>query len=519
MPRPILSRVFTLDTRKDVFPAYNSPHFHQFAVDPYSDSIIVLLGNSLGQFSISAFPEYTDSSVNAVYVNAIAVDPASGLLAVGGDDYSGSPPLKVFDLRQRKPKWVTTNLSDEFINRSPSMAARLEGQYGPNLVSSPIRSVYSLAFDVPGNAILATTDDDIPRGQIARHERTLKKFSFDGELLCEVGGFRIGDIVPYPHHRSLAVSTGRDIVVLDANSLSELSSSSVCAARIVGMAAIEDSCLIVVSEEGEICVVSHKLEVIASSRINAIPRCIRFDAKCGWSYIGTNLGDILVVDRSAAVIDHARVSESVRDVALIHEGNHIVVGCKNMDFHVFSVQNEVADSARYAAWEERLSKTPTSVYTTTASLTDARIFISYSSADRAFAERLETRLTAEGIQCWRDSHSLKSGRITTQIHRAILKNDVLIVILSEASLASDWVLWEIERARTVEKEKKRDVICPISIDRAWQEWSDDPLLRREIRKYHIVPFSGWEHDKIFDNAYNSLVAGLRDNYLASTDIE
>jgi hypothetical protein len=49
------------------------------------------------------------------------------------------------------------------------------------------------------------------------------------------------------------------------------------------------------------------------------------------------------------------------------------------------------------------------------------LFISYSHADSMFVEKLENHLNNKGIRFWRDVHDMKSGRIETQIDRAIRK--------------------------------------------------------------------------------------------------
>src|SRR6185295_12932483 len=160
-----------------------------------------------------------------------------------------------------------------------------------------------------------------------------------------------------------------------------------------------------------------------------------------------------------------------------------------------AVQTEVL------AWEERLHTTPRSLYKPTSSLRRARIFISYASEDSAFVDLLEDRLPEDGARCWRDRRSLLAGRIDKQIENAIAHHDVLVVVLSEASIASEWVRWEIEQARAVEKAAGRDYICPISIDRAWESWQGDPVLKREISKYHVLPFVGWQEIAAFDESF------------------
>ena len=50
-----------------------------------------------------------------------------------------------------------------------------------------------------------------------------------------------------------------------------------------------------------------------------------------------------------------------------------------------------------------------------------------------------------------------------QIDRAIEKNPTVLLVLSENSLSSDWVEHEVRTARGLEKEMRRDVLCPVRV--------------------------------------------------------
>ena len=67
-------------------------------------------------------------------------------------------------------------------------------------------------------------------------------------------------------------------------------------------------------------------------------------------------------------------------------------------------------------------------------------FISYSTKDQEFADRLYADLQAKGVRCWFAPHDIMGGRkIHEQIDEAIRLHDKLLLILSEHSMASDWV--------------------------------------------------------------------------------
>ena len=64
---------------------------------------------------------------------------------------------------------------------------------------------------------------------------------------------------------------------------------------------------------------------------------------------------------------------------------------------------------------------------------------SYSTKDQEFAERFYADLQAKGVRCWFAPLDIKGGeRIYDQIDQAIQMHDRVLLILSEASMASKW---------------------------------------------------------------------------------
>ena len=75
-------------------------------------------------------------------------------------------------------------------------------------------------------------------------------------------------------------------------------------------------------------------------------------------------------------------------------------------------------------------------------------FISCSTKDSSFAERLHSDLQSRGVRCWFAPHDLAGGKkIHQQIDQAIRLYDRLLLILSEHSINSPWVQTEIGKAR------------------------------------------------------------------------
>src|SRR6266487_1674576 len=74
-------------------------------------------------------------------------------------------------------------------------------------------------------------------------------------------------------------------------------------------------------------------------------------------------------------------------------------------------------------------------------------FISYSSKDELFARRLHNDFQQEGVRCWFAPEDMDIGdKIRQRIEESIRLYDKLLLILSEHSINSSWVAYEVERA-------------------------------------------------------------------------
>ena len=131
-------------------------------------------------------------------------------------------------------------------------------------------------------------------------------------------------------------------------------------------------------------------------------------------------------------------------------------------------------------------------------------FISYSHQDEVFAKRLHSDLQANGVRCWYAPEDIASGKkLHEQIDEAIRLHDRLLLILSQASMASKWVKTEIAKARKREEREERRVLFPVRLVsfEELQEWEcfDADIgidSAKEIREYFIPDFSPWnDHDQ------------------------
>jgi hypothetical protein len=136
-------------------------------------------------------------------------------------------------------------------------------------------------------------------------------------------------------------------------------------------------------------------------------------------------------------------------------------------------------------------------------------FISYSSHDRAFAERLHADLAARNLRCWFAPEDLKIGdRFQECIEESIRLYDKVMIVLSEASVQSRWVEREVNAAREREDRENRIVLFPIRIDdavmNATRPWAAD--IRRSR---HVGDFCAWETHRSYVKALDRLLRDLK----------
>lgn len=137
-----------------------------------------------------------------------------------------------------------------------------------------------------------------------------------------------------------------------------------------------------------------------------------------------------------------------------------------------------------------------------------QLFISYNHDDGAFVDEMEKHLDEYGIHFWRDIHNATAGRLEKVVDQAIRQNPIVLLVLSENSVKSDWVEHEARTARELEKELGRDVICPVALDDSWKDCAWPARLRRQIMEYTILDFSKWQDEGEFGRMFRRLVDGL-----------
>jgi len=146
-------------------------------------------------------------------------------------------------------------------------------------------------------------------------------------------------------------------------------------------------------------------------------------------------------------------------------------------------------------------------------------FISYSTKDQEFADQLYADLQKSDVRCWYAPHHIQAGKkIHEQIRKAIGEQDRLLLVLSEHSMAAEWVKTEIAEARQREATQGARMLFPIRLVdferiKQWECFDADTGKdsAREIREYFIPDFQHWRKPTAYGQAFDRLLHDLRVN--------
>lgn len=146
----------------------------------------------------------------------------------------------------------------------------------------------------------------------------------------------------------------------------------------------------------------------------------------------------------------------------------------------------------------------------------ASCFISYSHNDDQFTRRLYSRLREAHVRVWFAPEDIRGGeKVYVQVDRAIQAHDRVLIVLSENSLRSDWVITEIRKARATEIREGRRKLFPIRLVdwdtlTKWECFDSDSGrdLAVEVREYFIPDFSDWRNPSAFEAACERLLRDL-----------
>lgn len=131
---------------------------------------------------------------------------------------------------------------------------------------------------------------------------------------------------------------------------------------------------------------------------------------------------------------------------------------------------------------------------------EPRIFVSYTGADKPFVKRLAMSLESTGVRLWIDYREIHVGdSIIDEIAKGLRETDILVVVMSQASVRSRWVKEEINAAFIAMLEGKGVRLCPVLIQSC-----DVPVLLMN-RRYA-------DFTKSFRNGISELIEGMIPEY-------
>jgi len=188
--------------------------------------------------------------------------------------------------------------------------------------------------------------------------------------------------------------------------------------------------------------------------------------------------------------------------------------------HEFSAARHdlsLVDFAAIVKWLQGYALPAGPLYTAARSFSSC--FLSHSSHDEEFAQKLAARLRGEGVPVWYAPEDIRPGeKIYDQVKKAISTFDRLLVVLSEASMNSGWVKTELASALARERREGGRVLFPVSlvpinVIRQWECFDSDTGIdiAKELRSYHIPDFSNWQDPTAFEQQVSKVTQALQAN--------
>jgi TIR domain/Pentapeptide repeats (8 copies) len=136
-------------------------------------------------------------------------------------------------------------------------------------------------------------------------------------------------------------------------------------------------------------------------------------------------------------------------------------------------------------------------------------FISYSSKDQKFADRLHADLQNKGVRCWFAPHDMPIGaKIIDAIDEAIRLRDKVLLVLSRNAIESDWVEDEVIKAFAEERTRKQLVLFPIRLDDTVMK-TDEAWAGKLRDNRNIGDFRKWKDHDAYQKALERVLRDLK----------
>jgi hypothetical protein len=229
------------------------------------------------------------------------------------------------------------------------------------------------------------------------------------------------------------------------------------------------------------------------------------EAKLGGTvFADSNLSGALGLEN----LDHRGPSHISIDILVLSAGkipDAFLRGCgfSDADLEYARLSNPHLDQEAIAKILSRVQE-----LRATQGLQTAPLFISYSSSDTVFVDKLESRLNERGIRFWHDVHEENAGEMENQIYRSTDRNPKVLLILSEHSIKTRWVEGGLTEMRTLENEMGQKVLYLAALDDSWKFGRGPKRLMEQITDYDVLDLSSWRNTSKFEVMFRELIDKL-----------
>jgi hypothetical protein len=123
--------------------------------------------------------------------------------------------------------------------------------------------------------------------------------------------------------------------------------------------------------------------------------------------------------------------------------------------------------------------------------------------------RLHADLQDRGVRCWFAPEDMKIGaRVLDTLDEAIRLRDKVLIVLSRASVASEWVEDEVTKAFAEERRRDGLVLVPVYIDEAVFMTDEAWALKLRDNRY-IGDFRHWKNHDVYKRTLCRLLRNLQ----------
>lgn len=110
-----------------------------------------------------------------------------------------------------------------------------------------------------------------------------------------------------------------------------------------------------------------------------------------------------------------------------------------------------------------------------------RVYISYSLKDKEIAKEFRDELIKNNIEVWWDENIKIGQSFNNKIDEELLKADAIIIIVSENSMKSDWISYEMMTAIGYQRAGIGTTIFPFVVD----DFNNIPEPMKAIQGYLV----------------------------------